>query len=53
MLEQIPLPYSLFLIPWLLFKPFSPTVENVGNNKSFKYLNCKMLDKLTTSPLED
>jgi hypothetical protein len=33
MLEQIPLPYSLFLIPWLLFKPSSPTVETVGYKK--------------------
>jgi len=32
----ISVPYSLFLIPYLLFKFFSPTVETVGYRK---YLN--------------
>jgi hypothetical protein len=36
MLEQIPLPYSLFLIPYLLFKFSSPTVETVGYGKCRK-----------------
>jgi len=30
LLEQNPLLYSLFLIPYLLFNSFSPTVETVG-----------------------
>jgi len=33
MLEQIALPYSLFLIPYLLLKFPSPTVETVGYGK--------------------
>jgi len=33
LLEQIPLPYSLFLIPYWLFKFSSPTVETVGYEK--------------------
>jgi hypothetical protein len=35
-LEQNPLPYSLFLIPYWLFNASSPTVETVGYRK---YLN--------------
>jgi hypothetical protein len=36
LLEQNPLPYSLFLIPYLLFKFSSPTVETVGYGKCRK-----------------
>jgi hypothetical protein len=45
-LEQIPLPYSLFLIPYWLFNAFSPTVETVGYGKCRNVGNCKMLEQI-------
>jgi hypothetical protein len=51
MLEQIPLPYSLFLIPYLLFKFSSPTVETVGYGKCRKNWICKMLERAHNFPL--
>ena len=50
LLEQIPFPYSLFLIPYLLFKSSTPTVKTVGYKKYRKNGEVKMLER-TASPL--
>jgi hypothetical protein len=44
MLEQNPLPYSLFLIPYLLFKS-SSMVETVGYGKYRNVGYCKTLEQ--------
>jgi hypothetical protein len=46
LLEQNPLPYSLFLIPYWLFKFSSPTVETLGYDNFRNVRNCKMSERI-------
>ena len=48
MLDQNQLPYSLFLIPYLLFKSSSPTVETVGYKKYRNNGDVKMLEMISS-----